>query len=453
MLNRLALARLVWRPALLGWVFLLAFSMLLPGLVPGNPFENGFFPMSDANLKAFLWIESVVLMGTLGAILGIATQSARQSLFSYTVPSIGGALVGQKMLIALVMAVALGLGLGLAGDHRGVPAIFGSALFFFVAGSAVTDTSIGRGGRGVIIAVTTILVFEAMKVGPVVERAPLSFAAAFIMLAAFLAAREASASSARSIALFEPPVAGYPLAWWSDQGGSIGRDRESQVASAGFLKDVRTWIKAADFETFGAQRYGWVKWLVSMVLWNCGFGYFLLGNPDFSAILGTFQVSAQGHKVPGRWAAPISRKRRADIQFLVSLFDNISYFSLAVLVSAVLFRSGLPRIRLFATASASHSVFALYPLASIWAPLGQWVRATSVGTPKQLAKSAAWSLQLTFHTAGSIVLSILTFFAMRRVAHASSAGAVVVLTISLAVVVQALYWLALRRHFSRKDLV
>jgi hypothetical protein len=211
------------------------------------------------------------------------------------------------------------------------------------------------------------------------------------------------------------------------------------------------WLKAANYELFGEQRLGWAKSAGTSVLIFCAMGY-AIGNPGFAAVMGLMNL-IRGHRLSGRWPYPLSRVSRSNLAFIASLVDSTVYFLVTFIVMSVLIRSGLPQLKGFEADPARVRDLTLLPLAFIWSPLAQWLAATTPGSWKSFMKSGGWSVRHGLFSLTAVALIFATWYVIRRFGGSTSALNLSLVQVSLAAVVQGVYWLALRRHFTRADLI
>jgi len=316
-------------------------------------------------------------------------------------------------------------------------------LFFFSLPSVITDAAERDTLRWGAVALIVAASIQPFKVQALFQTAPAIATVVSFALAVMLLRRESSVGSARRRAIYVPTPVGYALGNSFRRAYASNSDSYSP-SSHGPSRTIGTfaWIKAADYEVFGSRRFGWAKTLLWSVLLYSGFAYGL-GNPSFAAMMGLLQISAQGHGLRGKWAYPISRTSRANLAFVLSLGDSIAYSVLSVIVLTLLV--GNP---------VSHGQsLTVFPTAFIWAPIAQWLGATAIDSTQKRMKSTSWIVRSSVQWVAMIVLVVFTYFVLARLGRSTSFTVAVAAGAALGISVQVCYWLALRRHFTRKDLV
>ena len=195
-----------------------------------------------------------------------------------------------------------------------------------------------------------------------------------------------------------------------------------------------------------------MKTLLSSLAFLCGFAY-LSANPSMVGMLGLMMVSMQSHRLTGRWPYPISRATRANLAFVSSLVDCLPYFALGLITMLLLEASGLPRFEFFRNTASKTQEMGLIPVAFIWSPVAIWLGVAGTPRTQKSMRAMAWNYRRVAHFFGAVILSVLTLGALTWTGNRSSVGVEVAAGIVMAAVVQGAFWLALRWHFSRKDLV
>jgi VanZ family protein len=454
MTKSLALGRLLWRPATILALSSIFFAVIIsPEMILAGRLDHGMRLGSSEGIIAILWIETIALMATVGGFLGTTARDVSQPLFAFAVPSLRSTVFRQKLAVGVAAALLLGGGVFFLGDRRGSIAAFGCALFFFALGSSLADPLAGGQWKSMGMGVLLVAWFEAERLIRIFESAPFLWAASCVVVAAAILYREQSIDAARRRAVLQPAPVGFALGGVFKSAYSHNEDFGS-VASAAAPASGRVieFFKAADYEVFGTRPYGWLKTLLTTLLFMCGFGY-LTANPAMVGMLGLMTVSTRPHRLMGRWPYPISRANRSNLAFFSSLADCLSYFALAMIAMVLLERSGLPRLTFFGNEAAPAKDLALIPASFIWSPIAIWIGVTGAPRTQKELKSRLWSIRRVIHFFVPVLLAVFTLIAMTRLEKHVATAFVVAAAIALAVIVQGAFWFALRWHFSTKDLV
>jgi hypothetical protein len=114
--------------------------------------------------------------------------------------------------------------------------------------------------------------------------------------------------------------------------------------------------------------------------------------------------------------------------------------------------SGLPR---FSWAADNYRASGLEILAAavVWAPIVQWLGATTTLPSQKRLRLGMSGFRLLFHALVTFVLALFTGRGLVRLADLTSTGVAVLAMVLLTLIVQIAYWFALRWRFSRRDLV
>jgi len=447
-----ALWPLVRRPASILPLLYLLFAISLPFLMVNGYFSETFGTKSEAlsDARELLWINSILSVSGIAALLSIFARAADMKLFAFAVPSLRFRVLTEKFVVGFLIALVLSLSLILTGDGGNAPAILGCAALFFAIVSAMADPSVPARLKEVVSLGLFAAVYKNSLVRAAFESAPFLTGVISLIIAAVLIRRELSIETARASALYEPRLAnnGTGTAF-----PARAAEMSMQVAALSTSRtSLFSWFRRTEFENFGARRLGWIGYLIPTIGFSCVFAS-LLGDPSFATMMGLMYLSFQGHRLRGSSLYPLSRTTRADLNFAGSAADSAAYFISATAVMWLLARAGLPR--LFSDGVDIHKAnpIQILPAAMIWAPLVQWLSSTTTMPLAQRLKFARNGFPALIVSLLAFVLTLFTARYGTRLAVATSPGIATGLAILLGLIVQAGYWLALRRHFSKKDIV
>ena len=445
-----SLGRLFWRPASVLLVFPVFLALAWPMVrdLDSNPPDVS----SPAGLATLLWAESVVLMALIGATVGGISHEAHQPLFAFAVPKLRAKLLQGQLIIGLTVALVLAAGIVYAEDGVHAVNIFACAMLFYALGTTVSDPITPRLVSLLILVACLAFASESDRIRDLFETMPAVATIGATLITGALLRRGWSIESARKRAVTGARIPGimrwgkFTLADFEGQDSTARSWRVSLVS--GRLAD---WVRATDYENFGASGGGWLKTLSVTVLYYGGAAY-VLGNPSFAAVMGMMALTMSGHRLVGSGVYPISRSARANLLFVCSIVDSVAYFLLVSILTLALANSGLPR---FMTPDGIPErplamMMMYFPLAFIWAPVAQWAFVTR---PVARRIKTSFGLRDFAHMIAAVTFVFATYELVRWANRAYSAPVVAAGIVLAAAVVYALYWFALRWHFSRRNLV
>jgi hypothetical protein len=449
-----AMGRLLWRPASIFGAFPVLLAAAWPMVILGDRLDNGLRLSSPEGLSEVLWGESVTLFAIIGMSLARVACEAHKSVFAFSVPGLRRKILEGKSAFGIALSVALAGMLLTTGDARAAVEVFACALFFFALGGAFIDP-ITPAWLSVVMGLAFVAsALQPTRVRFLFETAPTVSVIVALLAFGVMTYRETSTAIARRRVLLPKLPEGYAIGLRLERAYLNGptttaRSRHDSPVT-GRLRD---WVLAADYENFGMRRFGWLGLLLFIVALNSGVAYGM-NNPGFAAILGLMHVTYRGHRLTGRWAYPLSRIKRARLHVVLNLIDGTSYVALASLAFWLLKKTELPQFPVFGLPTRPRSVSAaIIAVAAIWYPVVQF-SSLSAGRPwEKLIKSPVWAGKFMGLALASVGLTIGTYELLRHVAQTVSIGAAVAAGLALAMAVQLLYWLLIKRHFERKDLV
>jgi hypothetical protein len=447
-----ALWPLVRRPAsilpLLYLLFALSFPYLMVKGYLGLSLGSRSEALSDA--REMLWINSILSVGGMAALLSLFARAADMKLFAFAVPSLRFRVLTEKFVFGLLLAVVLSLSLTLTGDSGNAPAIFGCAALFFAIVSAMADPSVPMRLKEVVSLGLFAALYKYALVRAAFESAPILTSLISLIFAGVLIRRELSVETSRARALYQPRLANNGTGTAFPARAADTGMRVEQLSTSG--TSLFDWFRRTEFENFGARRLGWIGYLIPTVGVSCVFSS-LLGDPSFATIMGLMYLSFQGHKLRGSSLYPLSRTTRADLNFVGSAADSAAYFLSATVAVWLLAKAGIPQ--LFSDGGDIHkgNPIDILPAAMIWAPLVQWLSSTTTLPLAERLKFARHGLPTLIVSLIAFVLTLFTARGGTRLAAATSPGIAIGLAVLVGLMVQVGYWVALRRRFRKKDLV
>lgn len=405
---------------------------------------------TPGGLVSVLWGESVTFAVVAGFLTGLITRDLLQAPFAFIVPSLRERIFTGKTMLAALVAGALAVRLfTISGPGMALP-LAASALLFFAVGAALSDPIFPRSAVWVIGALLVVPVWNPNHVRGFFEASPVIATIGALAVAVILARRELDPDITRERMLRPVRLRGTLRdGSLSPQPSATGHRME--WSGRPFKGGLREWVRAIHYENFGAGRFGWptsVLWAVGL---NCGTAY-ALRNPSFAAIMGLMNLSMGGHRITGRWAYPICRKRRALVLWACTLADSVAYFALAMVVLPLIYALDLPQVNLVAGVTPRYGLLAPLAVAFITAPIVQWPRVTSNLAPAQIMRFGPLWLRVSFRCVGAIAIVTFLLESLFVVQENVSPGAAIAAGLGLVIAFQYFYLVNLRYHFSQSDL-
>jgi hypothetical protein len=449
-----AMGRLLWRPASVFGAFPILLAAAWPIILLGDRLDSGLRLSSPEGLSEVLWGESIALISVLGMILTWVAREAHQSVFAFNVPGLRRKILEGKGAFGVALSMAVAGIMLTTGDVRAAVEIFACALFFFALGGALADPITPTWLSAVTGLALVASALQPTRVRFLFETAPTVSVIVALLAFGVITYRETSTAIARMRVLLPKLPEGYaigPRLWRAYLNGTTTTMRNRHHSPAtGRLRD---WVLAVDYENFGMRHFGWLGLLLFIVALNAGMAYGL-NNPGFVAILGAMHVAYRGHRLKGQWAYPLSRVNRARLHFVLNLIDGTSYAALATLAFWLLQKTNLPAFPVIDVPDRRESPgLAVVAVAAIWYPLVQWPSISAGWHFEKLIKGPVWAAKFMGLVLASVSLTFGTYALLHGVAQSVSIGAAVVAGLALAMAVQLGYWLLVKRHFERKDLI
>ncbi len=443
-----ALLRLFARWYSLAAVYLLALAVFAPALfsdgdalrlllgrVTAAEFDTAMVRQLVVQTSALLGLISGALvsfsvMEVLGTPNGWLLPGARRKMLS-----------GHLLVLSVVVAVVAANAFARVGSHSAVMTVCLTPFWYAIGANWL---SMGRWGHvsWPLMASTLVLVFR-----------PSWYAAAFD--GRFVSVTLALAGLVSSVVMLRS-LAGAPwgraVARTSTSMNSVSQtfgmrllpfrrhDHTTQATPHGGARhSFGQWIEAAFVES--GQTVS--RWLTTRILFVGVYAVFIYGAGAQIALVGYLFVT-QGLQLSGLFPYPLSRRQRADLQFFMSLLDTLTVGGVVWLVLFVLSATGAPRF--FADDISARVPWSLEVLALICcAPVAQWPRAMG---PIALMAIGLRIVPMMLVMLGVVILPRV----LARVLGDLPENVMLVIFVAIAVGMQLLHFVALRRVYMRRDI-
>ena len=430
------LGRLVWRPATLLVLFPIALSLLMVLL--------------EADGVISLWRAHATLALS-GAIVALIAREPQAAMFGWTLPGLNSQMSKAAAAIGILGALIAGaLFTPVAGISMGV-AMFGSSLLAFALGMELVDPVRNGKYRAGIFLFLVAVVFRPEYPHRTALISPVLFGLLTGCAAAFLFYRSHSRATMRNRPFVADMSYGLPgvealRGYWAK------RKSPEQVWSLPLQRaGVRTWISAAIYESFNGRAGGWPRYVSFQMAIGITLAYALNG-PWFVAlsIIQIFVLS--GLQLRMRVLYPLSRERQASLNYAFSFVENALLCSVSGIAIWLLYSYGPGHFQAFANPGNPPPILAAAFVGVVFAlaPLAQWAKTRGPLLTPAGSNPNRWSRSYLYWIAFMVVYLLITTPLKIEIIKPATAWSAIS---ALAVVVQALYWLALRRHFRRADLI
>jgi hypothetical protein len=384
---------------------------------------------------------TLLLAACAGIAAGGVMDELRRAPFSWTLPGLRGLVLRTMLGLALPVA-ALG---ALLAARNAAPVVaaatFGLGLLTFAAVTAGMDEAFPRSVRAALL---LALAAAALLPGPAlgaVARWPAAVAVGALPAALLLLGLQHGAAAARRRRQGPAGDAGNagPLAFRGHGDGATW-PRAGDLATDRLLP----WVRAGWFEgAIGPGRGLFRNYLLLAAV--AALAGELMRYPGLAVIMvGIVLVNGHG-QLHRTLPHPLSRARQARVAWTAALTGALLAFGVVALsVLAVRAAGAIPPLPLFADGSLHTGWASTLALGFAFAPIAQWpaVRLGPSGRPESAG----------LRRFGPFFIYALTIPLTARLAP-SGGAALAAAAAAVAVVAQGLFWLAVRRHYRRADLL
>jgi hypothetical protein len=446
----MALLRLVARPASLWHLFPLFLGTVWPfaGLLDSGADPFGSILRGDASpaLRVAAWQFSILFGAAAGLVVSLPRIEIQHSFSAWTLPGLrNGLLLGQWMAGAVAALVAAALMWRVASPVEAAAAS-SACLASLVLVGLILDVAAPSPVRWLAGATLIAAVIRPEMLASLGASWPLLLAAAGVVLVVSATVPIFGADSARLRPFRFSGAVGTasPTAianFWA-RGGSE-RPWSTDLATNHTLR----WLRAAEYESFGARRFGFAGDRVLTALVFAVAASIVLES-GLLAMVG-IALASRGLQLRRSLHHPVSRAQRATLAYLGSLADA----AVTCILTAIFFvpvasvaRTLLPTL----TDPAGTAWLVVLAFAFAWSPLAQW----AVARGRSLVSTSRAPLRIMFQQYGLFLLfmvvvgastTLLRRFEVDEPRALMAAGGV-------ALLMQALHGVALRRHYARADL-
>ena len=432
-----ATARLLWRRAILIALFPL-------GLITGL----AFWDLPDAGLddtvaRDILWRFATIAPAMIGLLLSMFMRELQHTLFAWTLPDLSRRLRLGKAVAATVIAAGIAAAsLPFLRPDLSV-AVFGLSWLSFAAGGVVFDpvlSKIESRGVGLII---VALALSPLYVARVVELQPYLIGVLAAITGALLMTREFGAVLSRKRPFtFTSAITSTAATrrYWARH---TQRDVEwsTRLADSGLMN----WLRAAHLEGYGAAKGGFLAIKLGQLAITVIMGW-VTAAPNMVVFFPWIFLEGR-RQLLTRLPYPVHRSQRARLFFLSSLLDSFTAAALGLTGLGVMAAAGY-HFEGGETGTSAIGLVAMMLSFAAWAPVMHWTNIRGPFDATMTAKAGAKRFAIIM---AYVALAMAPGFVLPD--FVPSGWAAWMWLGSLAIATHAAYWLALRRHFARADLV
>jgi hypothetical protein len=435
-----ATRRLLWRPAILVALFPLGLAV---GLALWDLPNATLFGLEDDAARDTLWRFATLVPAMCGLLLSVVTRELQHTFFAWTLPDLTRRLRLGKVVAATVIAAAIAAA-SLPFSAPGVTiAAFGWSWLSFAAGGVVFDPVISKiesRGIGLII---VALALRPLHVQQVIELQPYGFGLFAVVGGALLITREFGGVLTRKRPFtFTSAITSTAATkqYWTRQ---PLRDVEwsTNLAEGGLMN----WLRAAHLEGYGGGKGGFVTMKLGQLAITVITG--LVAGATNMVVFFPWIFMEGRRQLLTALPYPVSRSQRAQLFLLSSLVDSLVAAALGLAGMGIMIAAGHQFVG-DGTETRPLGLLTMMLSFAAWAPLMHWTNIhgpfDKTMTPKAGIKRFAIMMAYV-SLAMSPGLLLRDFVPPGIGAWAGLFG--------FAVITHILYWVALRRHFARADLV
>jgi hypothetical protein len=445
------LLRLMWRPATLLLLFPLFWAIAWPlasaADAGANPLAALRTGIGHSDAQRAIWEMGLLLGAAVALFTNLPRLEVQHSATAWSWPGLhGGLATGNLMVGAAVATLVATLLARVAPAPLAIAGGAGSLLAFSLV-TLVVDSTAPSAIRWLIIGTAAAVAIRGEAVFAVASAAPWTAAAVSVAVAVLAQRSVFSPASARRRPFIFTGAAGTPsrsaLAdFWSRRGsdrawwGDLATDR------------VGPWLRAAEYESFGALRRGYPGQYALMALVVSVLSLLALDS-SILVFVGII-LSSSGLQLRRTLFHPIGRDELARIAIAGAMIDAVAICGLSALVYLALAQ---PLAALFPQPDGARW-FTTLALAFAWAPVAQWSIVRGGMLQYNRAPAEGWPRRM-LEQFGSFLIFVLLVSVSRIALQRTVGDDPLTLTsgvITITVVVQALHWVTLKHHYRRADL-
>ena len=440
--------RLLWRPAILFLILPLSVVSVaamwdLPNWseVPAA-MRSG---LATPAVKLAFWRFATLLPAVLGLLLSYTMRELQHTAYAWTLPDLSRRLRFGRTVCGLTVSAALAALVVRLFDTAGVLDIFAWSWLCFALGGVAFDPALSKIESRGVPAILALIAYRPSYVEQVAAAAPIAFAVAASAAAFALTWREFSGTIVRRRPHI-PMMAALTLnpehvrQHWQRVSG---KDSEwtGNLSRGGLL----SWVRAGLYEGYGGHKVGHVTLALWQLTITVTVGYFT-DNPMMVVFFPWIFMEGRLHLQP-RFLHPMNRAERASLFFAGSLVESLRAILLGVAGLAILYLAGYPFEAIPDHESAA-GLAAMVLAFAAWSPIGHLSKLRGPLDTATTGKRAGFQFGLNM---AYVSLAMVTALSL-GIFGPSQEFALAAMT-ALLLATHTAYWLALRRHFARADLI
>ena len=448
-----ALLRLFVRWYSLGLVFIVALTAMTPSfflgddgllLLVGQSLPDG--RDTDAPMRQLVLHMGMLLPLMFAFCTSVATGELYGTSVSWSLPHLGRKLFAGHLVVLTLVTTAIGVFALFRTDRT--TALYVMALVSFWYGLAVSDppfaprrwTVVGVVLAAIVLAIKPAWYASALTPSPIVHvLVVLAMVSGIVMLAQ----RHRTTRIRNSVLLHRATRMLQAAGGYSAT--TLGAIDVQQPHSTP-RRNLSSWIQAAMTESSQTRR----RWFRSYVLGLAFMAAFTYLCGTFVGIIGMTVVGG-GLQLSGAFTYPLSRKQRAMLRYACSAVEVAMLGLVVGLTYGLLARLDVPRT-LFTDAVIPFDWRVELAALCVMLPIAQWPRAIRRLSLQSWQSKASWQKGFIL-PAGLLMIGTALFprLLMKALGEGATTAALAYLGLAL-IVVQGMYYTALRVAYARRDL-
>ncbi|MBA2688322.1 MAG: hypothetical protein H0U64_09500 [Gemmatimonadaceae bacterium] len=423
-------------------------AIAMPLFPPDNPVTMIWGPF------AMIWRENMVV-SLAGIFSALIVTELKRGFFTWTIPGIDRFLVRGFVILALTLTLPIAFtGATLFGLKFGI-VFLGAGVLFFAVGTELMEFGRSKWYRGALAAIVAFLLWRPEYIHQVALTSPVLFGTVTAVLALLIFRRAASADSARVRPFLSDPAIGIVGGEALQQLWATKTVKRGDWNNPLFNGSVFDWVSAGYYETFSSRSGTWVRYAATLVAWGAIWSW-AVGNPSFMMLIAGQTVIFGGLQLRTGFIYPLARDQRRNVFYASCLLENAFISVLSAILLWGLFTFGPGSITAFIGYREKENISGLVAvghaaLLFMLLPIAQWAKIKGPLNPRAGVSQSrkmlkAWGFAMLF----AVVAMAVTFTLFPR---RSTVPAAWLLVLAMTLMIQALFWFAIQRHFRRADIV
>lgn len=435
-----ALPRLLWRPAMLWLLFPLFWAVAWPfaSLTShGVPVARIWSAEPTGPVRSAVWQLSILVPAVFGLAVTFGRLELQHTPISWMLPGARRGLLTGSLLIALPLAALAGVLTARTMPGWTALAMFAVALFSFTSASTVVDVAIPRAFRWPALLPLALAILLPGAASRFVEQSPLISGLVAGGFAVMMLGYQSSKRVTRARHFTWSGAVPEPRAFYWTGRRTVEREWREDLAT----ERLRSWLRAARYER-ASLPVSIPALYLPIVIMAVLFGY-LMNAPHMLLILTGIAFGSSHLRLTTTLPYPLSRVRRGRLAIAGTAIEAAAFTVMLLVVVLLVLMLEIPVPDLFVDDSPRVGWAPVIAMAWAWAPVAQW---SAARRPMDLNMSIRrWFIPYFVYVAAAILTS--------RALEGQGPLILLAATVAIAAAVQVVNWAAVRRYYTRADLV